>query len=109
LGATGTTQYALRLTRVYQQSQEDDCSLTWIAEEETERLKIDDENSTFEHSGGNENNFEYENPEFSFEKLENSETKDNHAKRMKELKKWLEAITNQSDLQKIRVVRLYSV
>ena len=63
-----------------------------------------DENSTSEHSDGNENNFEYENLESSsFEEPENSE--DNHAKKINELEKRLEAISNQSNLQEVGVVR----
>jgi len=52
----------------------------------------EDENSTFKHFDGNENNFGYENLESSSEEPENSE--DNHAKKMKELEKRLEAISN---------------
>ena len=53
----------------------------------------EDKNSTSEHSDGDENNFGYENLESSSsEKLENSE--DNHAKKMNELEKRLEAISN---------------
>jgi len=44
--------------------------------------KEEDENSTFDHSDGNENNFRYENPESSSsEEPEDSEVK--HAKKMK--------------------------
>jgi len=42
----------------------------------------------------NENNFRYENPEFSSEEKENFEDEDNHVKRMNELEKCLEAIAN---------------
>ena len=57
----------------------------------------EDENSTSEHSNGNKNNFGYENIKFSsFEEPENSE--DNHAKKMNELEKCLEAISNRSNL-----------
>jgi len=67
-----------------------------------------DENSTSEHSDGNENNFEYENLESSsFEEPENSE--DNHAKKINELEKRLNAISNRSNLQKVRVVRPYPI
>jgi len=67
----------------------------------------EDEKSTSEHSG-NENNFGYENPEFSSsEEPENSE--DNHAKKMNELEKNVEAISNRSNLQEVRVVRSYPV
>jgi len=67
-----------------------------------------DENSTSEHSDGNENNFRYENPKSSsFEEPENSE--DNHAKKMNKLEKRLEAISNRSDLQKVKVVRPYPI
>ena len=61
--------------------------------------KEEGENSTSEYCDGNENNFGYENPESYFEEQDNSETEDNHAKRMNELEKHLEAIANQSDLQ----------
>ena len=68
----------------------------------------EDENSTSEHSDGNENNFGYENPEFSSsEEPKNSE--DNHAKKMNELEQRLEAISNRSNLQELRVVRPYPV
>jgi len=65
------------------------------------------ENSNFEHSDGNKNNFWYGNLESSSEELKNSEAKDNHAKRMSELEKRLEAITHRGDLQEVGVVRLY--
>jgi len=70
------------------------------------KSKEEDENSTSEHSDGNENNFGYENLEFSFKELENSE--DNHAKKMNELEKRLEAISNRSNLQEV-VVRPYLI
>ena len=46
--------------------------------------KRKDENSTFEHSDGNENNFRYENHESSSEESENS--KDNLPKKMNSLR-----------------------
>ena len=59
------------------------------------------ENSTSEHCNGNENNFGYENlKSSSFEELENSE-EDNHAKKMNELEKRLEAISNRSNFQEV--------
>ena len=68
----------------------------------------ENENSTSEHSDDNKNNFEYENSESSSsEEPENSE--DNHAKKMNELEKHLEAISNQSNLQEIGVVRPHPV
>jgi len=67
----------------------------------------EDENSTSEHSDGNENNFEYENPKSSSEEPEKSE--DNHAKKMNELEKLQEAISNRSNLQEVGVVRPYPV
>ena len=69
----------------------------------------EDGNSTSEHFDGNENNFGYENSKSSSEEPDNSKSEDNHTKKMNEIEKCLEAITNRSDLQKIRVVRLYSV
>jgi len=58
---------------------------------------MEDENSNSEHSDGNENNFGYENPKSSSsEEPKNSE--DNYAKKMNELEKWLEAISNRSNL-----------
>jgi len=62
------------------------------------------ENSISEHFDGNENNFWYENPESSSsEEPENSEY--NHAKKMNELEKCLEAISNRNNLQEVGVVR----
>ena len=58
------------------------------------------ENFTSEHSDGNENNFEYENPESSSEKSENSEAEDSHAKRMSELKKCLEPLQIDANFKK---------
>jgi len=55
------------------------------------------------------NTFGYENPESSSEESENSEAESNHAKKMNELEKYLEAIANRSDLQEVGVVRPYSV
>ena len=49
------------------------------------------------------------NLESSSEEQENSEYKDNHAKRMSELEKCLEAIANRSELQEVEVVRSYPV
>jgi len=67
------------------------------------------ENSTSEHSDGNENNFGYKNPESSSEETENSEAgaEDNHFKRMSEIEKCLEAITHRGNLQEVGVVRSY--
>ena len=56
--------------------------------------KKEGENSNSKYFDGNENNFGYENPESSSEEPENLKTEDNHAKRMNELKKSLEAISN---------------
>ena len=70
--------------------------------------KKDGENSTSKHSNGNENNFGYENlKSSSSEEPKNSE--DNHAKKMNELEKHLEAISNRSNLQEVGVVRPYPV
>ena len=65
------------------------------------------ENSTSEHSNGNENNFGYENPKSSSEEPENLE--DNHAKKMNELEKRLEATSNRSNLKEVEVIRPYPV
>ena len=65
-----------------------------------------DENSTSENTG-DENNFGYENSKSSSEEQENSENKDNRAKMMNELEKCLEAIANQSYLQKMGIVWPY--
>ena len=67
------------------------------------------ENSTFEHSNGNEDNFRFKNPKSSYEEQENSENESNHAKRMNELEKRLEAIANRSNLQQVGVVRPYPI
>jgi len=70
--------------------------------------KKEGENFTSEHSDGNENKFWFEDPESS-EESENSKAEDSHAKRMSELKKYLEVIANWSDLQKVGLVRPYLV
>ena len=71
--------------------------------------KKESENFTSESCDGNENNFEYEDPESSSEEPEKTETEDIHAKRMNELEKYLEAITNWGDLQEEGVVTPYPV
>ena len=68
--------------------------------------KKEGENSTFEPSDGNMNNFEYENPESSSEESEDSETEDTHAKRS-EIEKHFETFANRSRLQEVGVVRPY--
>jgi len=71
------------------------------------RGREEDENSTSEQSDGNENNFGYENHVSSSEESQNSEY--NHAKKMNELEKGLEAISIRSNFQEVGVVRLYLV
>jgi len=72
-------------------------------------IEKEGENSTSKDSDGNANNFGYENPESSSKEPENSEVEDSHAKRMSELKKCLEAITNQNELREMGVVRPYPI
>jgi len=71
-------------------------SLKTKASSRKSKGKKEDENSTSKHFYGNEDNFEYENPESSSsEESDNSEN--SHVKMMNELEKRQEAISNQSN------------
>ena len=60
-------------------------------------------NSTSENIG--DENFEYGHRKSSSEELENSHNEDNHAKKINELEKCLEAIANRSDPREVEMVR----
>ena len=54
-----------------------------------------------------ENNSDFEPPKSSSEEEKSSKNRDNHSKRMNELEKPLEAITNRSNLQEAKIIQPY--
>jgi len=95
------------ITLLLKKSKKKTKSLKTKASSRKSKGKKEGENSISEHSNSNENNFEYENPESSSEEPENSE--DNHAKKMIELEKCLEAISYRSNLQEVGMVWPYPI